>query len=518
VLVTYEVLEKAVKQYSEEIQDERNEDELQQIEDTQLGEIIELPLKEKYFLLLKDLRFDYASFKDTQGKYRHHYSTYLTGNYSPPLTKINRLAQELADMSSSLPCEHTNSIFVRSDSDRIDVMRALVMGANGTPYAHGAFLYDIHFDDTYPNAPPKVNLSTTGSGKVRFNPNLYSCGKVCLSLLGTWRGNATENWDPKLSTLLQVLVSLQSIIMSEEVYFNEPGFEGKAGTEDGKKFNEAYSNIVRYCNIKYAMIDQIRSPPKGFEVVVKRHFFLKKAEILEEVQTWVKAAQTRDANYTELVSDHNSTWCNEFKKDSKQYLKMLTEAVGELEKELNKLAPPTIKELGSSKILHSTMQKPHSSGVKKRQIQITEGVQKLEDIDVSYEAFQGSQTKELNINDESVKDRWSRYIGAMGIDAVAKQSVCSIFLIGLGSLGIEIAKNIAMAGVKRLTIHEQKKSVVQDLAGQFYVAEEQLGMNRAQASLNKIQQLNYYVKVDLCVLNSALPLTDKLIDEQLGLK
>lgn len=28
--------------------------------------------------------------------------------------------------------------------------------------------------------------------------------------------------------------------------------------------------------------------------------------------------------------------------------------------------------------------------------------------------------KEININDEAVKDRWSRYIGAMGVEAVAK--------------------------------------------------------------------------------------------------
>ena len=105
-------------------------------------------------------------------------------------------------MSTSLPIEHTNAIFVRADKERVDVMKALVMGAKGTPYAHGAYLFDIYADDSYPNAPPKMNLSTTGNGKVRFNPNLYSCGKVCLSLLGTWRGNASENWDPKISTLL----------------------------------------------------------------------------------------------------------------------------------------------------------------------------------------------------------------------------------------------------------------------------------------------------------------------------
>lgn len=49
-----------------------------------------------------------------------------------------------------------------------------------------------------------MNLQTTGQGTVRFNPNLYHCGKVCLSLLGTWSGSQGENWDPAGSTLLQV--------------------------------------------------------------------------------------------------------------------------------------------------------------------------------------------------------------------------------------------------------------------------------------------------------------------------
>mmetsp|Transcript_28550 Transcript_28550/g.25457 ORF Transcript_28550/g.25457 Transcript_28550/m.25457 type:complete len:194 (+) Transcript_28550:1408-1989(+) len=192
--------------------------------------------------------------KDASNKFKHNYCSYIT-NSTPPQSKMVRLAQELADLSTSLPIEHTNSIFVRVDESRVDVMKALIMGASGTPYAHGAYEFDIYFDDKYPQGPPKMTLMTTGQAKIRFNPNLYSCGKVCLSLLGTWRGNASENWDPKLSTVLQVLVSTQAIIMSEEVYFNEPGFEGESGTEEGERKNEAYSNIVRYGNIKYAMID-----------------------------------------------------------------------------------------------------------------------------------------------------------------------------------------------------------------------------------------------------------------------
>lgn len=105
------------------------------------------------------------------------------------------------------------------------------MGSAGTPYAHGAFQYDIYFSENYPDGPPKINLATTGGAKIRFNPNLYHDGKVCLSLLGTWRGSSTENWNPKLSTLLQVMLSIQAIIMSNEVYFNEPGYESLMGTE-----------------------------------------------------------------------------------------------------------------------------------------------------------------------------------------------------------------------------------------------------------------------------------------------
>ena len=296
---TSTIVEEAVEGYNEH----KGED------NAEVQRVLELPLPKKYQHFMKDLRFDYISMKDTTGKFKHHYSSSYSATYTPAVTKTIRLAQELADISTALPIEHTNAIYVRCDKERVDFMQALIMGSNGTPYGHGAYLFDIHFEDSYPSVSPKVNLTTTGHGKVRFNPNLYACGKVCLSLLGTWRGNATENWDPKVSTLLQVLVSIQSIIMAEEVYFNEPGFEHEQGTEEGDRKNEAYSNIVRYCNIKYAMIDNIRNPPKGFETVIRRHFYLKKDEILEECRKWVKYATKREASYNGLINDHNNNWC-----------------------------------------------------------------------------------------------------------------------------------------------------------------------------------------------------------------
>jgi tRNA A37 threonylcarbamoyladenosine dehydratase len=56
-----------------------------------------------------------------------------------------------------------------------------------------------------------------------------------------------------------------------------------------------------------------------------------------------------------------------------------------------------------------------------------------------------------------VRDRWSRYIGAMGVEAVKKQAESQVLLVGLGALGLEIAKNLVLSGLKRLTIVDNEK-------------------------------------------------------------
>lgn len=63
-------------------------------------------------------------------------------------------------------------------------------------------------------------------------------------------------------------------------------------------------------------------------------------------------------------------------------------------------------------------------------------------------------SNQININDSTVKDRWSRYIGAMGIEAVAKQAEATILISGLGGVGVEIAKNLVLAGCKELILHD----------------------------------------------------------------
>ena len=64
----------------------------------------------------------------------------------------------------------------------------MIAGPEGTPYAGGLFEFNCFMSLEYPHKPLLMHLRTTGGGSVRFNPNLYNNGKVCLSLLGTWHG------------------------------------------------------------------------------------------------------------------------------------------------------------------------------------------------------------------------------------------------------------------------------------------------------------------------------------------
>ena len=78
----------------------------------------------------------------------------------------------------------------------------------------------------------------------------------------------------------------------------------------------------------------------------------------------------------------------------------------------------------------------------------------------------------IDIEDEGVKDRWSRYIGAMGIEAVAKQAEAVVYIDQLGGLGIEIAKNIMLAGCKELILGPTAAPNYEDLASQFFINEK----------------------------------------------
>lgn len=99
------------------------------------------------------------------------------------------------------------------------------------------------------------------SGGLRLNPNLYESGKVCLSLLNTWTGTGSEVWNPGSSTILQVLLSLQALVLNEKPYFNEAGYDEQIGGAEGEKNSVSY-NESAYLGTCKSMLYQLRKPLK----------------------------------------------------------------------------------------------------------------------------------------------------------------------------------------------------------------------------------------------------------------
>ena len=147
-------------------------------------------------------------------------------------------------------------IYIKTNDDDIENAKALIIGPDDSVYEKGFYFFDITFPKNYPNSPPTVLFYTQSKKKdVRFNPNLYTNGKVCLSILGTWMG---PSWTSCMN-LSQVLLSIQSLLNDNPLQ-NEPGFE----TEVGEKAIN-YLNLIKYYNISIASLDMITNIPKGFE-------------------------------------------------------------------------------------------------------------------------------------------------------------------------------------------------------------------------------------------------------------
>ena len=200
---------------------------------------------------------------------------------------IMRVVSEISSLKKNLPVNWDTSIIFRTCKTNLNFVSFIISGPMDTPYENGLFEFHAYFPDSYPNVCPKVLLKTTGDGTVRFNPNLYNNGKVCLSLLGTWGGEQCEKWNSQLSTFLQVLISIQSLILVEQPYFNEPGWECEMHTEKGNKASFEYNDELRFQTIRIAMINMIKNPPESYETYIKEHFIHKKVEIFNTIEKWI---------------------------------------------------------------------------------------------------------------------------------------------------------------------------------------------------------------------------------------
>jgi len=182
---------------------------------------------------------------------------------NPSATCLARIKRDISSVFKDPP----PGMFIAPDPDNIMKIHALVVGPFDTPYEGGFFYFIIRCPPDYPIRPPRCRLMTTGNNTVRFNPNLYKNGKVCLSILGTWSG---PSWSPA-QCISSLLISIQSL-MSENPYHNEPGYEQERMSGDSKAYNE----IIKHETLRVAVCEMLENPnscPKQLHEVISKQFF-----------------------------------------------------------------------------------------------------------------------------------------------------------------------------------------------------------------------------------------------------
>jgi len=92
---------------------------------------------------------------------------------------------------------------------------------------------------------------------------------------------------------------------------------------------------------------------------------------------------------------------------------------------------------------------------------------------------------------------YSRQIAAYGSNAMNKISEIKILIIGIKGLGIEISKNIILAGLKKVTIFDDNKITKRELGSNFYLKEKDIGKRIDETSLKKLKELNNNVECDI---------------------
>ncbi|XP_076912433.1 ubiquitin-activating enzyme E1 1-like [Bidens hawaiensis] len=103
----------------------------------------------------------------------------------------------------------------------------------------------------------------------------------------------------------------------------------------------------------------------------------------------------------------------------------------------------------------------------------------------------GGESNQSDIDE----DLHSRQLAVYGRETMRRLFASNVLVSGMQGLGAEIAKNLILAGVKSVTLHDEGVVELWDLSSNFIFTEDDLGRNRALASLNKLQELNNSVVI-----------------------
>ena len=117
-------------------------------------------------------------------------------------------------------------------------------------------------------------------------------------------------------------------------------------------------------------------------------------------------------------------------------------------------------------------------------------------MDIDGPAAAVEQLKEA-ANGEIDESLYSRQLYVLGHEAMKRMGSSNVLVVGMRGLGVEIAKNIALAGVKSLSLFDPKPAAIQDLSSQFFLHPEDVGKPRAEVTAPRVSELNPYTPVSV---------------------
>lgn len=206
-------------------------------------------------------------------------------------------------------------IYYKHDETEMLKGYAYICGPKDSVYFGGNYFYEFKFPYDYPHRPPKVTFLNMGGidGQTRFHPNMYKNGKMCLSLLNTWKG---DQWTgcQSIRTILLTILS----ILDNAPLLHEPGF-----TELSVDFNR-YNKIITFKNMEYSVCYILQNKATNLKVLkemfeenINKQYKKNEDSIKELIESYVKSEDDiyiRTGIYNLKVEINWNNILEEFKK------------------------------------------------------------------------------------------------------------------------------------------------------------------------------------------------------------
>ena len=207
---------------------------------------------------------------------------------------IKRLQKDIIDIIRNPLTD--NGIYYSHDDTNMLKGYAVVFGPDDSIYRYGAYIFEFSFPTNYPYSPPKLNYMTN-DGVTRFHPNLYRNGKVCISILNTWKG---EQWT-SCQTIRSILLMLVTLLHNKPL-LNEPGIK-----ETHSSF-KPYNKIITYKNLEIAILRNVTKKNKYNDIIQniliyhQKHIQENKDKILEYISSLKNEKEFKDGPVQQKTS------------------------------------------------------------------------------------------------------------------------------------------------------------------------------------------------------------------------